>query len=206
MVERAHRERLADAVRKLIEHAVNAEVPDDEAAEIAAILEGIDERLARHPRGALLKKALPDLNDLQAIFRGDPVIGEHNPIAPPVAVELDGDVIRGSANLGAPYEGPPGYVHGAVIAATFDMLLGLANVASGNPGMTGTLTVRFRKPTPLHTDLSFETRTGEKEGRKVIAHGTLHANGELTAEAEGIFVALDLDRAMKYFSDDVTGR
>jgi acyl-coenzyme A thioesterase PaaI-like protein len=202
LIERRHHDRLADAVRKLIEHAVDSEVPDDEIAEIAAQLEAIDERLRRHPRGAMPRKALPDFNDLQAIFRADPVIGEHNPIAPPVAVELVDGVIRGSANLGAPYEGPPGYVHGAIIAATFDMLLGLANVASGNPGMTGTLTVRYRRPTPLHTELAFEARTGERSGRKVIAHGTVHANGELTAEAEGIFVALELDRAMEYFSDD----
>jgi acyl-coenzyme A thioesterase PaaI-like protein len=204
LTERAHRDRLADAVRRLIDHAVMSDVPDEEAAEIAATLEDIDRRLSRHPRGALMKKTLPDFSDLQAIFRGDPVIGEHNPIAPPVAVELDGGVIRGRANLGAPYEGPPGYVHGAIIAATFDMLLGLANVASGNPGMTGTLTVRYRKPTPLHTDLTFEARTGERQGRKVIASGTVHANGELTAEAEGIFVALELSRAIEYFSDDVT--
>jgi len=200
--EREHRDRLAEAVRRLIDHAVMSEVPDEEAAEIAAQLEAIDSRLRAHPRGALPKKALPDFDDLQAIFRGDPVIGEHNPIAPPVAVERDGELIRGRANLGAPYEGPPGYVHGAIIAATFDMLLGLANVASGNPGMTGTLTVRYRRPTPLHTDLTFEARTGDRDGRKVIATGTLHANGELTAEAEGIFIALELDRAMEYFRDD----
>jgi len=202
LTERKHRDRLADAVRKLIEHAVVSEVPDDEAAEIAAQLEDIDERLLRHPRGGMPRKVLPDFRDLQAIFRGDPVIGEHNPIAPPVAVELVDGVIRGSANLGPPYEGPPGYVHGAIIAATFDMLLGLANVASGNPGMTGTLTVRYRRPTPLHTDLSFEARTGERTGRKVIAKGTLQANGEITAEAEGVFIVLELDRAMQYFSDD----
>ena len=201
MSGRAHRDRLADAVRRLIEHAVLSEVPDDEAAEIAATLEGIDERLKRHPRGAAPKKALPDFHDLQAIFRGDPIIGEHNPIAPPVAVERDGDVIRGRATLGAPYEGPPGYVHGAIIAAVFDMLLGLANVASGNPGMTGTLTVRYRRPTPLNTELVFEASTGERKGRKVMAHGSCHANGELTAEAEGVFVALDIERAIKYFSD-----
>jgi acyl-coenzyme A thioesterase PaaI-like protein len=203
MVDRKHRERLADAVRKIIEHAVMSEVPDEEAAEIAEVLEGIDERLSQHPRGAMPKKALPDFNDLQAIFRGDPVIGEHNPIAPPVAVELVDGVIRGTARLGPPYEGPPGYVHGAVIASVFDMLLGLANVASGNPGMTGTLTVKYRRPTPLNTDLSFEARTGEKKGRKVIAHGTVHANGELTAEAEGIFIALELSKAIEYFTDDV---
>jgi acyl-coenzyme A thioesterase PaaI-like protein len=195
------RDRLADAIRKLIDHAVVSEVPDDEVAEITRTLEEIDERLRRHPRGGTKPKTLPDMDDLQAIFRNDPVIGEHNPIAPPVSVKRDGDVIRGTANLGAAYEGPPGYVHGAIIAAIFDMLLGLANVASGNPAMTGTLTVKYRRPTPLHTDLAFEARTDRTEGRKVIATGSVTAGGELTAEAEGIFVSLELDKAIEYFTE-----
>jgi acyl-coenzyme A thioesterase PaaI-like protein len=126
-------------------------------------------------------------------------MGEHNPIAPPVMVERDGEIIRGSANLGAAYEGPPGYVHGAVIAGIFDMMLGLANIASGNPGMTGTLTVRYRKPTPLHTDLAVEAVTDRVDGRKIHTKGTLHADGELTAEAEAVFVRIKLERAAEYF-------
>ena len=192
------RDRLADAIRKLIEHAVVSEVPDDEVAEITLTLEQIDARLRRHPRGARPAEA-PPINDLQEIFRGDPVIGEHNPIAPPVNVEVDGQRILGSANLGAAYEGPPGYVHGAIIAMIFDMLLGLANLASGNPSMTGTLTVRYHKPTPLHTDLAFEAHTDRRDGRKVIAKGTVHAGGELTAEAEGVFIQLQLDKAIEIF-------
>jgi acyl-CoA thioesterase FadM len=85
------------------------------------------------------------------------------------------------------------------------MLLGLANVASGNPGMTGTLTVKYRKPTPLNTELRFEAFTHRTDGRKVIAHGTCHAGDELTAEAEGVFVALQIDRAMQYFRDAPRG-
>ena len=196
------RDRLADAIRKLIDHAVVSEVPDEEVAEITRTLEEIDERLKRHPRGGSKRKVLPDVDNLQAIFHNDPVIGHHNPIAPPVAVTREGEVIRGAVNLSYAYEGPPGYVHGAVISSIFDMLLGLANVFSGNPSMTGTLTIKFRRPTPLHTDLAFEARTSRIEGRKVIATGTVTANGEVTAEAEGIFVALQLDKAMRYFGDE----
>jgi thioesterase superfamily protein len=200
----AERDRLADAIRKLIDHAVRSEVPDEEVAEITRTLEAIDERLRRHPRGGSKRKTLPDVDNLQAIFYADPIIGMHNPIAPPVAVKRDGELIRGAVNLGAAYEGPPGYVHGAIVAAIFDMLLGLANVLSGNPAMTGTLTVRYRRPTPLNTDLAFEARTAKTEGRKVIATGTVTAGGEVTAEAEGIFVSLELSRAIEYFSDDVS--
>ena len=194
------RDRLADAIRRLIDHAVVSEVPDAEVAEITTILEGLDARLRGHPGGATRPSMLPDFDDLQATFRGDPVIGEHNPLAPPVAVERDGEVIRGRTNLGFAYEGPPGYVHGAIIAGIFDLLLGLANLASGTPGMTGTLTVRYRKPTPLHTDLEFEARTDRMEGRKSIAVGTLHAGGVMTAEAEGVFVIPGVARAAEFLN------
>lgn len=201
MSGREQRDRLADAVRRLIDHAVNSDVPEDEVEEIIATLEQIDAQLKQHPRRATFKTKAPDFADLQAIFRNDPIIGLHNPIAPPVMVEKDGEVIRGRATLGSAYEGPPGYVHGAVLAGVFDMLLGLANVASGSPGMTGTLTVKYRRPTPLNTPLIFETFTDRIDGRKVIAKGTLHAAEELTAEAEGVFVSLQIDRAVEYFRD-----
>ena len=71
-----------------------------------------------------------------------------DPIAPPVSLEVvegaDGGPleIRATAWFDYPYEGPPSCVHGGVIAATFDEILGAANMVAGSPGMTGTLTVR----------------------------------------------------------------
>jgi len=194
------RERLADVLRRLIEHAVVSDVPDEAVVEIAEQLERIDERLSAFPHSRFRPRALPDFNDLQATFRGDPIMGEHNPLAPPVMVERDGETIRGKVNLGAAYEGPPGYVHGAIIAGIFDMLLGMANIASGNPAMTGTLKIKYLRPTPLHTDLAFETRTDRVDGRKVHTKGTLHVDGEPTAEAEAVFVRIRMEHALEYFN------
>jgi acyl-coenzyme A thioesterase PaaI-like protein len=185
-------------LRRLIEHAVVSDVPDEAVVEIAEQLERIDERLSAFPHSRFRPRALPDFNDLQATFRGDPIMGEHNPLAPPVMVERDGETIRGKVNLGAAYEGPPGYVHGAIIAGIFDMLLGMANIASGNPAMTGTLKIKYLRPTPLHTDLAFETRTDRVDGRKVHTKGTLHVDGEPTAEAEAVFVQIRMEHALKY--------
>ena len=193
------RDRLADALRRLIDHAVVSDVPDEEVAEVADQLERIDERLRGYPRSRFRPRDLPDFNDLQATFRGDPVMGEHNPLAPPVMVTKDGETIRGQVNLGAAYEGPPGYVHGAIIAGIFDMMMGLANIASGNPGMTGTLKIKYLRPTPLHTDLGIEAMTDRVDGRKIHTKGTLHADGELCAEAEAVFVQMRLERAIEYF-------
>ena len=66
---------------------------------------------------------------------------------------------------GRPYEGPPGHVHGGFVAAAFDEVLGFVQSTTGQPGMTGTLTIRYRKPTPLDTDLRFEATVQRVEGR-----------------------------------------
>ena len=198
-MSREGRERLAAAVRTLIEHAVEADLTAEQAIAAAEVIERVAQELDPLPRRIPKMPELPDLGDLQGHFGADPVIGASNPIAPPVRVEVDGRVVRASANLTRPYEGPPGFVHGAVIASVFDLLLGLANVVSGNPAMTGTLTVRYLRPTPLFTDLTFTTETDRAEGRKVFVRGTLHADGAPTAEAEGIFVQMRPEVARAHF-------
>ena len=82
-------------------------------------------------------------------FDHSPMLGRANPLAPPIRLWLEGDRILGTATFGAAYEGPPGCVHGGYVAAAFDEVLGSTQSLSGSPGMTGRLTVHYRKPTPL---------------------------------------------------------
>ena len=120
-------------------------------------------------------------------------------MSPPVQYTVRGGRIHGTGTFGAPYEGPPGYVHGGMIALAFDELLGIANITSGHPGMTGTLTVRYRRPTPLGQELDFEAWTERVEGRRITTRGRITAHGTLTAEAEGLFVVVNPERAAEYF-------
>ena len=129
-----------------------------------------------------------------AFFDHSPMIGRANPLAPPIALELSDDLVVGRVRFGSAYEGPPGCVHGGYVACAFDEILGAAQTFSGTPGMTGTLTIRYRKPTPLHADLRFEGRFDRKEGRKVFTSGQVYAGDLLTAEAEGIFVSIPFER------------
>jgi hypothetical protein len=96
--------------------------------------------------------------------------------------------LRGRARYDYQYEGPPTCVHGGVIAQLFDELLGSINILNDEGGFTGTLTIRYRRPTPLLTDLDLEARQTRREGRKLFAWGCIRHNGEVTAEAEGIFI------------------
>ena len=197
--QREARERLADALRAAIDHVVDSEAPPEVFRQAAEEVERLAELLGPHPRRGPKQPHVPDLENLQETFWRDPVVGRSNPVAPPLEVEIEDAVVLARGNLGFAYEGPPGYVHGAVIAGAFDQVLGLANLASGNVGMTGTLTVRYRKPTPLHTDLVFEGWADRVEGRKIFTVGELRAGEELTAEAEGVFVNLLERRAVELF-------
>ncbi len=88
--------------------------------------------------------------------------------------------------FGAAYEGPPGHVHGGLVAAMFDELLGFAQQSSG---FTGRLTVHYRRPTPLHQQLQVKAWQEREDGRKRIIKGTCHLGETLLSEAEGLFIA-----------------
>ena len=67
-------------------------------------------------------------------------------------------------------------------------MLGQHNLYAEVPAVTGTLSVRYRKGTPLLRDLDFEVRHEPAGERKVITRGSLSANGEVFAEGEGTFI------------------
>ncbi|MGH7735805.1 MAG: PaaI family thioesterase, partial [Gemmatimonadales bacterium] len=140
----------------------------------------------------------------QDFFPTSPVIGFANPVAPPVAVEAADGGLRGTAWFDYPYEGPPTCVHGGVIAMVFDEMLGAANIVAGCPAMTGTLTIRYRRPTPLRTPLRLEARFEGRDGRKITTRGAIYQDDTLLAEAEGIFIELVPERFLRLLVDSAT--
>ncbi|MGO8873840.1 MAG: PaaI family thioesterase [Acidimicrobiales bacterium] len=186
--------RLADAVRTIITQTVSSELDDEALGDAAEALEAIGERLADRTTGKRAREQ-PDMSrPVQEYFPTSPISGLINPVAPPVQLTVvDGPEggyreIHAEVTFDYPYEGPPTCVHGGVIAATFDEILGAANIVAGNPGMTGTLTIRYRKPTPLRTPLRIEARCVDRTGRKTRTWGGIYHGDVLTAEAEGIFI------------------
>jgi acyl-coenzyme A thioesterase PaaI-like protein len=183
-------------MREVIEHLTTSNAPADQLMRAADGLERFAASLADLPRRARLEGYAESSTsgDVDAFFDYSPLIGLSNPLAPPISVRVAEGRVHGAAVFGTAYEGPPGCVHGGFVAAAFDEVLGFAQSLTGNPGMTGTLTIRYRSPTPLHTPLRFEAWVDRTEGRKIFASGTLHAGSLLTAQAEGIFISVDSKR------------
>ena len=188
--------RLAAAGREVIERLVATTAPEDQLAKAADLLEEASSLLAGYPQGRIYEGFAESANagDAHAFFDHSPLQGVANPLAPPVRLEVVDDVVHGRVRFGSAYEGPPSSVHGGYVAAAFDEVLGLAQSLGGSPGMTGTLTIRYLKPTPLHTDLRFEARIDRQEGRKIFCSGELYAGELLCATAEGIFISVDIAR------------
>jgi len=186
---------LAAQIRRLNALTVGANLGETDINLAAAALAEIASDLERRAGPGRRRRSQPDpAGHPQEFFPTSPVIGFANPIAPPVVVESSDDGLVGRAWFDYPYEGPPTCVHGGVIAMVFDEILGAANIATGSPGMTGTLTVRYRKPTPLRTALRLEARTVGVDGRKIRTWGAIWCEDVMTAEAEGIFIQLIPER------------
>jgi acyl-coenzyme A thioesterase PaaI-like protein len=198
------RVRLAQAVRHLIDAALTAEdASADELADAAERTERVAADLhGRHDLGGrpsgVRRRAEMSHDDY---LPRSPLVGEISPLAPPIEYEYRDGRLTGRGVFHAAYEGPPGYVHGGWIALAFDEMLGMANIASGHPGMTGRLSIRYRRPTPLHQPVALEAWTEEIDGRRIVTRGTLSAEGTVTAEAEGLFVIIDLEKALEYFGE-----
>jgi acyl-coenzyme A thioesterase PaaI-like protein len=194
------RERLAEAARHLIDAVLTSEIATEEQLGTAAdMAEAAARHLGREPHGDREGvRGWMEVGHADYLPRS-PLVGEVSPLAPPIQWEFTDGRIIANGVFTAAYEGPPGYVHGGWVALTFDEILGMANIASGHPGMTGTLKIRYLRPTPLHTRVELEGWTERVEGRRIVAMGRMLVNGEVTAEAEGLFVMINEDMAMRYF-------
>jgi acyl-coenzyme A thioesterase PaaI-like protein len=188
--------RLANAIRETVALLMESDAPADELLAAAERAEHFNERLSRGPKGRPLwgyAEASTSGNP-RAFYDSSPLSGPANPLAPPLEMEVNGAEIVGRVTFGVAYEGPPGHVHGGVVAAAFDELLGYVQSTTGHPGMTGTLMVRYRRPTPLNVELRLRGSVERVEGRKIITRGTLHHGEALCAEAEAVFVSVERER------------
>jgi uncharacterized protein (TIGR00369 family) len=197
-VRRAAVGELGTALRELVDAAVRTEVSLTELAEATGLARELAARLRAESR---------ELYDIASV--DDPEIGERwyspvygpgNPVAPPMVVA---DSAEGRVTLGKPHEGPPGLVHGGVVATLLDHVLARAIRAAGRGGLTATLTVTYRRPVHLGVPLLATADIGTTDGRRTTARARLVAAddpGTTLAEADGRCVALRPERAADVFA------
>jgi acyl-coenzyme A thioesterase PaaI-like protein len=188
--------RLADALRSLVADIVDHDLSEDQAL---ALLAGVEDLAAeaggphrpRYYETAALEQARAAFVDFS------PISGRSHPLGIPMETEWvpgpDGGLgVRARLRIGMTHEGPPHGVHGGVIAAVFDELLGHAQQAHQVRALTATLTVRYRAVTPVDEDLVMFAQVVHASGRRWAGKATCAAGDTVTAEAEALFVGVDL--------------
>ncbi|WP_205473351.1 PaaI family thioesterase [Nocardioides sp. SYSU D00038] len=189
------------AVRELVDATIRTTVDDDEVRRAQAEIEAITARL----RSSQLEGSYGVRFGPTGRGRpwGNTVVGLRNACAPPLVIDHDpsanGDVWS-EFHLGAAYEGPPTFVHGGVSALILDQMLGEAAGAGGRPGMTATITMTYRRPTPLG-DLRAKAWIDRVEDHKTWARGHIEDAEGVTVEAEGLFVLPRWARELKAKQD-----
>jgi acyl-coenzyme A thioesterase PaaI-like protein len=188
---RAAKHALTEEMRALIDDVLMLDAPEAGAEALSTVTRAVAEVRERIGTLATLRgRERADWpTDELPVSERSPFAGKSNPIAAPLHLETDGVTTRGWAVYGNAYEGGPGDMHGGVVLGAFDDLLGAAQMVGDVAGRTGTMTVRFRAPSPLGERIDYEATIERVERRKVFCRGTARAGDLLLAEAEAIFVA-----------------
>jgi hypothetical protein len=93
-------------------------------------------------------------------------VGAYNPSFPEYTFDhLDDETASGRVTFPVNYEGPPGLVNGGFLAVFFDCITQHQSCAAEKTGKTRSLTVTFRRPTPILTELRFDITRDESDGR-----------------------------------------
>jgi len=189
---RARKHRLVREVKRVIEVVAHLDSGTADADAVAAATDAartLADALEDQP-SLLTTGGLGSQPGAQgSLLERSGISGRSNPLAPPVQWTVGEDGTHGTAVYSRAYEGPIGHVHGGFVAAAFDDLMGAAQVASGQAGYTGTLTVRMLRPTPLERRIDYEAHVDRVEGRKIWVDATSRCDGELLAEASIVFIA-----------------
>jgi Thioesterase superfamily len=192
---------LADVLRRLIRLSVSTAPPPADTARLTTQLSVLADELEAHLPAEPLPRFIPPDEDgpaneipLGSAMPYDVIVGPFNPIALPVELDFDPPKAFGRAVFDVAYEGAPGCVHGAILAAVFDIVLTAANAIEGSTGPTVRLALRYLRPTLTNEQAVFEGWVTEVTERRILSKGRIVQDGIVTVEADGEFAIFNRDR------------
>ena len=96
------------------------------------------------------------------------------------------------------HEGPPGHVHGGVIATLLDEAMSKLNRPLDLLAMTRSLNIDYLRPAPLETPLKVIGTHLRREGRKLFhAADLMLEDGTLLAHGEGLFLVIPAEMLLR---------
>ncbi|MFC5864954.1 PaaI family thioesterase [Acidicapsa dinghuensis] len=106
------------------------------------------------------------------------------------SVAPDGAVLC-DAIVSSNYEGPPGCLHGGIIATLLDEAMSKANRAGGVTAMTRQMQIEYLRPVPSESPIRITGRVIRSEGRKHWTEASIqNGDGTKLAAASALFIAV----------------
>ena len=195
-------EEAAAALRRLNSAVAAFEVSDDDLRATGLAATELSERLeAGRPRNreqdiaALPTVAAPDLSttgpDADRV-EFDPFSlggGRLNPASVGIDFRRESTTsVTARCTVDGMFQGPPGRVHGGVVALIVDELMSMINRLLGRRAFTVRLQVNLRAATPVGTELTFRAWEERVDGRKVVIRAEGRVGEQLIVEADALFV------------------
>ena len=191
------RQRLASATRALNEKLVSTDIDPELAAALTEKIESLTAGLSQ----AQQVTGLVDMAKRGQRGTIDDVMGElvsvggrSHPCSPELRWQEASNRITGTVKFSQAFEGPPGHVHGGWVAGVLDHIMGMTHVRTGHPGMTGGLSVRYLKPTPLNQVIEVSAQATELDDKRTEVKAEMRFGETTTATAEAIFVRVDREK------------
>ena len=186
----------ADTLRDLVHTMVVSELDDATLARIGELTREASTLLEGAPQRT---RAIPDLATIEALraqgkdpafdAMGDrAVAGPANPTSVLYQPRFEDGEAVARVKFGPGFEGAPGRVHGGMVAAVFDDILGAAMATVRSPGFTGRLTVHYRAPVPIDEWIEFRARAAEPDGRKLLVRGAARLGDRLLADCDALMI------------------
>jgi acyl-coenzyme A thioesterase PaaI-like protein len=194
------RTRLGAAIRNLGHAVVGHEADPEHLQQLASSLESMSASLQSGvgrsrtstdahwgddvvPEGAVL------------LSHGDrPFAGPYSPWSVDMTVRRVGDEAVGVVTYRSGHEGAPGRCHGGVVAGVFDDVLGYVLQVHQIVAFTGTISVRYERPTPLFVPIQYRARLDRVEGRKLFMTADCWHDDTRIASATATFISVDIER------------
>lgn len=179
----------ADHTRELVDAIVRLDVDSPAAPELNERLESVLEFLRRHVQPAEAMIHDPSIESWEDYVDRSPVSGRLNPLAPPLDFAIGDDhTARSTTRLGLAYQGPPGRVHGGIVATLLDHIMGYAAGTVGRWIFTRTLTIDYDQAVPLFDEIELVARVEQIDGRKIWVTGEILAGGVALVRARGLWL------------------
>ncbi|GLZ50887.1 PaaI family thioesterase [Actinomycetospora sp. NBRC 106378] len=114
--------------------------------------------------------------------------------------EAGAAAVRSRMVLRPDQQGAPGLLHGGLLTAAFDEVLGSVVALVTRPCVTARLETDFRAPMPIGSTLWLHGRVDGRAGRKLYVGGTAHLDAEdgpVVGTARALFLKVGMEHFLR---------